>query len=104
MLISINDIGRGATTESIVAEVIRITDKTQYQSPNIKIYLQIFLPLNDSFGMFDGHTKHWKEIKPLNKRLENLAKLKQATYINLYSELVTPYDDKLNNSTYSAKL
>ena len=104
MLIGINDIGRGATTESIVAGISKIIDKTQYQSPNTKIYLQSILPLNNSFGMFDGHTKHWKEINPLNKRLENLAKLKQATYINLYSELVTPYGDKLNNSTYSAKL
>ena len=96
LLIGINDIGRGATTDSIVEGISKIIDKIQYQSPNTKIYLQSILPLNDNFGMFDGHTKHWKEIKPLNKRLENLAKLKQVTYIDLYSEFVIPYGDKLN--------
>ena len=96
MLIGINDIGRGATTDSIVEGISKIIDKIQYQSPNTKIYLQSILPLNDSFGMFDGHTKHWKEIKPLNKRLENLAKFKQVTYIDLYSEFVTLGSDKLN--------
>ncbi len=96
LLIGINDIGRGATTDSIVEGISKIIDKIQYQSPNTKIYLQSILPLNDSFGMFDGHTKHWKEIKPLNKRLENLAKFKQVTYIDLYSEFVTLGSDKLN--------
>ena len=96
LLIGINDIGRGATTDSIVEGISKIIDKIQYQSPNTKIYLQSILPLNDSFGMFDRHTKHWKEIKPLNKRLENLAKFKQVTYIDLYSEFVTLGSDKLN--------
>ena len=96
LLIGINDIGRGATTDSIVEGISKIIDKIQYQSPKTKIYLQSILPLNDSFGMFDGHTKHWKEIKPLNKRLENLAKFKQVTYIDLYSEFVTLGSDKLN--------
>ena len=96
LLIGINDIGRGATTDSIVEGISKIIDKIQYQSPNTKIYLQSILPLNDSFGMFDGHTKHWKEIKPLNKRLGNLAKFKQVTYIDLYSEFVTLGSDKLN--------
>ena len=47
--------------------------------------------------MFNGHTKRWSEIKPLNKRPEELTKTKkQVTYIDLYSEFVEPGTEKLN--------
>lgn len=97
LLIGINDIGRGASSDSVVVGINRIIDKIQIESPTTEIYLQSILPLNDSFGMFNGHTKRWSEIKPLNKKLEGLAKTKnQVTYIDLYSEFVEPGTEKLN--------
>ena len=60
LLIGINDIGRGAATDSVVEGINRIIEKIQKQSRTTQIYLQSILPLNDSFGMFDGHTKRWK--------------------------------------------
>ena len=96
LLIGVNDIGRGATTDSVVVGINKIIDKIQKQSPSTQIYLQSILPLNNSFGMFGGHTTRWKEIKPLNKRLKELAINKQTTYIDLYSEFVEPDTEKLN--------
>lgn len=96
LLIGINDIGRNASPDSVVMETEKIIDKIKTQSPCTQIYLQSVLPVNDSLGMFGGHTKHWNEIKPLNKKLEELALSKQVTYINLYSDFVTPGSDKLN--------
>ena len=97
LLIGVNDIGRGASSDSVVVGIDRIIDKIQIDSPTTEIYLQSILPLNDSFDMFNGHTKRWNEIKPLNKRLKELTKTKkQVTYIDLYSDFVEPDTDKLN--------
>lgn len=97
LLIGVNDIGRGASSDSVVVGINRIIDKIQYDSPTTEIYLQSILPLNDCFDMFNGHTKRWSEIKPLNKRLEELTKTKkQVTYIDLYSKFVEPGTEKLN--------
>lgn len=96
LLIGINDIGRGAHPDSVVVRTSRIIQKIQRDAPNSQLYLQSILPLNESFGKFGGHTKHWKEIKPLNKRLEELAIEKKIEYIDLYSEFVAPGTDKLN--------
>ena len=96
LLIGINDIGRGTAPDSVVMGIDRIIEKIQSQLPKTSIYLQSILPVNESFGMFDGHTKHWKEIKPLNTKLEALAKTKNIGYIDLYSEFVEPGTDKLN--------
>lgn len=96
LIIGINDIGIGDAPDSVVTGINRIIDRIQVESPNTIIYLQSVLPLNESFGMFGGHTKHWAEIKPLNEKLEALAKNKQVEYIDLYSEFVKPGTDKLN--------
>ena len=57
LLIGVNDIGRGASSDSVVVGIDRIIDKIQIDSPTTEIYLQSILPLNDSFDMFNGHTK-----------------------------------------------
>lgn len=97
LLIGVNDLGRGGEPDSIVKGIGKIIDKIKAESPRTVIYLQSILPVNDSFGMFSGHTNRWEEIKPLNEKLEELAKSKQATYIDLYSEFVEPGSDKLNS-------
>ena len=96
LLIGINDLGRGGEPELIIEGIKNIVDKINAESPRTLIYLQSILPVNDSFGMFSGHTKRWKEIKPLNRKLKELAKSKQITYIDLYSEFVEAGTDKLN--------
>lgn len=96
LLIGINDIGRGAHPTSVVDGIKKIIVSIQTESPSTKIYLQSILPVNDAFGMFEGHTQHWQCIKPLNKELQLLTKESNITYIDLYSEFVEPNSEKLN--------
>lgn len=96
LLIGINDMGRGTEPDTVVAQIEKVIDKTRLLSPNTKIYLQSILPVNDSFGMFNGHTSRWQEIKPLNNELRKLSCLKNITYIDLFSAFVLPGTEKMN--------
>ena len=96
LMIGINDIARGTSPDMIIDQIDQIIQKIQLESPTTIIYLQSILPVNNSFGMFEGHTSRWETIKPLNKRLANLANKRKIIYINLYSYFVTPGTDKLN--------
>lgn len=90
LLIGINDMARGTSIDSIVDATQKIIEKIQTESPYTKIYLQSVLPVNDCFGMFQGHTKQKENIKPLNEKLEQLAITKKATFIDLYSHFIVP--------------
>jgi len=96
LLIGINDLGRNTSPDTVVTHIKKVVDKIITDSPKTKIYLQSILPVNDSFRKFEGHTKHWKEIKPLNKKLFRLACSKQITYIDLFADFVTPGTEKLD--------
>ncbi len=96
LLIGINDIARGGNSDSIVIKTAKILDKIALESPKTKIYLQSILPVNDSFGLFKGHTSRWSEIKPLNEKLKLLSFEKAITFIDLYSFFVLEGTEKLN--------
>lgn len=90
LMIGINDMARGTSIDSIAAATLKIIDKIQTESPRTRIYLQSLLPVNESFGMFQGHTKRKADIKPLNEKLEQLAHTKKITFIDLYSHFIVP--------------
>lgn len=96
LMIGINDLGRGASPDSIICQTYRIIGKIQEESPKTAIYLQSILPVNESFGMFEGHTRQREIIAPLNLRLKQLAEKRKVIYIDLYSHFVEPGTDKLN--------
>ncbi len=96
LLIGINDLGRGASPDSIVFKTEQIINKIQLESPNSSIYIQSILPVNESFGMFKGHTGQKDNIKPLNGRLKCLANKKGVRFIDLYSHFVTPGTNNLD--------
>lgn len=96
LMIGINDLGRGTSPDTIVCQMDRLLEKIQKESPETTIYLQSILPVNESFGMFEGHTRHREIIAPLNQRLGRLAKKRKITYIDLYSSFVTPGTNKLD--------
>lgn len=100
LMIGINDMARGTSTDSIAAATLKIIRKIQSESPRTHIYLQSVLPVNDSFGMFQGHTKRKADIKPLNEKLEQLAKTEKITFIDLYSYFIVP-DTELMNPAYT---
>ncbi|QRX64724.1 sialate O-acetylesterase [Dysgonomonadaceae bacterium zrk40] len=96
LLIGINDLARGNSPDSIIVQTGRITDRIRRKSPGTKIYLQSILPVNECYGMFEGHTRHRQIIAPLNKRLKEMAETKSITFIDLYSHFVNPGSDRLD--------
>lgn len=96
LLIGINDLSRNISEDTIVMNIGIILDKIKLESPLTRIYLQSIMPVNDRFGMFEGATKKWAVIKPLNERLKLLAESKNAVYVDLFADLVEPGTEKLN--------
>lgn len=96
LLIGINDLGRGGMPDSVVYKTGQIIERIQTESPNTSIYIQSILPVNESFGMFKGHTQHKDIIKPLNDKLKCMANKKGVQFIDLYSHFVTPGTNNLD--------
>lgn len=96
LLIGINDVNRGASADTIVVQIKRITQKIKKDSPKTKLYLQSILPVTDYYKMFGGHTKHWKMIREINEKLEQLARAEKVIYVDLYSHFVDPSTGKMN--------
>lgn len=96
LLIGINDLARGIPSDTIENTIDKIIYKIQNESPQTDIYLQSILPVNDSFGMFEGHTKYQNIIDSLNEKLNQLACKRKIRFIDLYSFFVIPGTDKLN--------
>ena len=66
------------------------------ESPKTKLYLQSVLPVNDCYGMFNGHTSRWQVVKQINDLLEPLAVKEGVAYIDLYSHFVEKETGKMN--------
>lgn len=96
LLIGINDVNRGASADTIVSRIGKITRKIKKDSPKTKVYLQSVLPVTDHYKMFGGHTKHWQMIPQINEGIKQLAEQEKVTYIDLYSHFVDPATGKLN--------
>ena len=96
LMIGVNDLSRGTSIDSIVTATAKIIDRIQTESPRTNIFLQSVLPVNDSFGKFQGHTKRSADIKPLNEKLNKMAGNKHIVFIDLYMHFVVPGTEKLN--------
>lgn len=96
LLIGINDVSRGASAEKIISEISMIVRKIKQETPKTKLYLQSVLPVNDCYGMFNGHTSRWQVVKQINDLLEPLAAKEGVTYIDLYSHFVEKDTGKMN--------
>ena len=84
LLIGVNDVSHDLTTDTIVG-MIRVTvERIQKESPDTKLYLQSLLPINKSFGRYKRLAGKTNMIPEINKQLEELAKEKGLTYINLF--------------------
>lgn len=96
LLIGINNVSRGASADTIVSEIGMIIRKIKKESPKTKLYLQSVLPVNDCYGMFEGHTSRWQVVEQINNLLQPLAQKEGATYIDLYTHFVDGDTGKMN--------
>lgn len=99
LLIGTNDLSRGRNPEFIVKGIQSIVDKIHQESPRTKVYVQSILPVNNTTGMFSGHTSKSNEILEVNSNLKLLSKEWGVTYIDLHSHFID--DEGKMNLKYS---
>lgn len=96
LMIGVNDLAKGLSTDSILTNyeniLIRILDK----SPLTKIYIQSILPVNDNYDYFKDHTNKGNSILIINEKIQKLSKKYNQTYIDLFSSFVNE-EGKLKN-------
>lgn len=96
LMIGINDMAQEPHIDSIAFQTGIILERIKSASPQTQVYLQSVLPVNDCYGLFDNHTKHWGKINPLNVQLQQLAESKKITFIDLYSHFTEVNSKKMD--------
>jgi len=91
LLIGTNDLAADVPVGEVVANVRKIVERFQSESPRTKLYVQSVFPVNDSFKKFaTRHGRHDADIVAVNKELQALCAEKGIVYIDLW----TPLADK----------
>lgn len=91
LLIGTNDLAADITVGEVVANVRKIIERFQSESPRTKLYVQSVFPVNNSFKKFaTRHGRHDADIVAVNKELQALCAAKGIVYIDLW----TPLADK----------
>jgi len=88
IMIGINDLARGKSKKEILDNYKIIVDRIIEASPKTQIYIESILPVNDSYSRFKKHYSKADSVVSLNNDLENLAKEKGQTYIDLFSSFI----------------
>lgn len=96
IMIGINDLSRGKTTQEILNNYEIILDRIISSSPSTEIFVESILPVNDNFTQFEKHYARADSVTILNKKLEKLVVSKNQTYIDLYSSFLDD-EGKLNS-------
>lgn len=96
LMIGINDIAHGISADSIVSGITKIADRIALESPRTKLYIQSLLPVNDTLGMFAGHTSRGAIVKQANEKLKVFCQNRSLVFVDLYSAFKNSYNDKMN--------
>ena len=88
LLIGTNDLAAGTPAAEVVANVRKIVESFQSESPRTKLYVQSVFPVNDSFKKYAAkHGRHDADIVAVNKGLQALCAEKGIVYIDLWTLL-----------------
>lgn len=82
IMAGINDLIEEKSVDDIISSFKEIINTTKTESPNTVIFIQSVLPLNKV--KFNPTIVTKNQIEELNKKLEQLAKSNDVTYVNLY--------------------
>jgi len=85
IMIGINDIARGIPDSVIITNYNKIVYRIKAESPKTKIFIQSILPTHSDFTEFKNHQNKMHNIKFINEKLKELAKMSDSTYIDLFS-------------------
>ena len=95
LMIGINDVSRGRSTEQIAAGIRAIAERIAAESPSTRLYLQSVLPVNDCYGMFGNHTSRYLQVAEINAEIQKIAADTGAVYVDLYTPFAEPESGKM---------
>ncbi|MBV4355930.1 family 20 glycosylhydrolase [Pinibacter aurantiacus] len=84
LLIGVNDLAKGISTDSIVKNILLVASWIKQESPSSKLFIQSILPVSDRFKKFEGHTNKTDSILKVNSKLNSFASGYGYTFINLF--------------------
>lgn len=84
LMIGVNDLARNTSPDSVLKNILWISSYIKAQSPSSKLYVQSVLPVNNVYGMFNGHTSKAEKIKVLNDQLKQKASANNYKFVDLY--------------------
>jgi lysophospholipase L1-like esterase len=96
LMIGVNDLQRGASTDSVVNGIVRIAKRVTEESPYTKLFIQSILPVNDQFGKFPDHTNKGSQIIEINNRIKSYCKKQKLIFIDLYNSFKNKENEKMN--------
>ena len=73
LMIGINDLARGVSTDSLLKNILLTAEYFKQLSPSTKLYIQSILPVSNQFGKFIGHASKTDSILKVNIRLSKEA-------------------------------
>ena len=89
LLIGINDLARGKSTEYILNNYRKIVTQIQSESPGTQLYVQSILPVNEAFNQFRNHCNKTDSVLVINKSLQQMAEEMDYTFVDIF----TPFSD-----------
>jgi lysophospholipase L1-like esterase len=96
LLIGINDLARGVSPDSVLSNIIRITETILIQSHKTKVYVQSILPVNPDFGKFTGHCSKTEEVIQINAKLKEWCSQSNPYYIDLFTHFSNETDNHMD--------
>lgn len=88
LLIGINDLGAGFSSDVVLENTAKIIDRFQKESPRTKLYIQSILPVNNAFEKYaKRHGTKAAEIKEVNNSLIEYCKYNNVIYIDISTPL-----------------
>ncbi len=96
LMIGINDLAVGKSTDEIIENISQIVQNINFASPKTKVFVQSILPVNEYYGLFNRHTDKGNEISLINHSLAEGVK-GNYQYIDLHSYFLNE-DKKLDIS------
>lgn len=92
LLIGVNDISKGFSDSSILANYRKILERIKTESPKTKVYVQSILPVNPAYNFYPNHINKTARIKANNIELKKLASEMGYVYIDLFSLMADSND------------
>lgn len=84
LLIGINDVSHGHSTDELARRYERLVKKIREESPETKLYVQSIMPINNSFKRYKGLVGKEKTITSFNERIRTIASENGAEYVDLW--------------------